>query len=460
MNKISKKYLMYSYFVFLLIIIMTYYIISKINLVDGLNNWVIITFLINGGISVINIIRDNKPFSLNKIFWYFNFFFLFLSPLIQYLSGYKPWNFYISDDILLKSNLLISVWIIIYMFVNMIMDSKHEIQYKNRYFYVSKNEIKNMILFSIASIVLLIVFIGFGNLFVRQSNYIELGDDLINSLVSKFLRSIPIFGTTIYILMREKNKCKKNRLLLLIFISLTIVANFPSSISRYWIGTVYIGLLLLFLKDKIKNRSFDFLLIFVITVVFPFFTLFKRNDLLTVLNGNIFLPIEQVFNNVDFDAYSMFARIIIYTKTFGFEYGHQLICTLFFFIPRSIWHNKPFPTGVMVATKQNVFYTNLSSPLISEAYVDFGIIGVFVYAIIISYVISFLDNKYWKKKESNSINLLEIIYPFLLGFLLFLLRGSMQPVVTHAFSFFLFIFLKYFLTNKKKRRDNNESTNN
>lgn len=462
MNKITKKQLLYSYIVLVLILIMTYWYISQIKIVENLSFGVISTFFCIGIISIINIIKDNKPFSLNKVFWYFNFFFLFLAPLLQYFGGYHPWNYNISDNIYFKCNLLIIMWMLIYMAVNILVDSKKKLKEnkKEQVVQTTKNEIIKLFVFSIIAIGILISLIGFNNMFLRESNAVEIGSDLINSIVSKFLRSIPLFSLAIYLLLVKKQKARKSILVLLLFGILVLISNFPTSISRYWIGASYLGLALIYFKDKMKNRVFDIILIITLAVIFPFFTLFKNNDLMTVINSKMVLSIDQMFFNVDFDAYSMFARIVMYTKDFGLEYGHQLLCSLFFFIPRAIWVTKPYPTGVMVATKQGAFYTNLSSPLISEAYVDFGVIGVVIYAIMIAYIISWLDNLYWKKKENSNIGLIEVTYPFMLGFMLFLQRGSMQPVITHAFSFYLFIIMKYLLTKNLKRGKTNEVLNN
>lgn len=460
MIKITKKQILYSLIIFVAIVLITYGFIAQISTIKNHNIGVISTFICIELITIFNIIRDNKAFSLNKVFWYFNFFFLFLAPLIQYLSGYYPWNYIVSDNIYLRCNFLIIMWMIIYTFVNIIIDSKNTVNVKIKELTISNKELKKGLLISAIAFIFLVLLIGFKSLFLMETNTVDLGNDMFNSIVSKFLRSIPVFSLAIYIIMRQKRKCSNSKIYLILLLILTILLNFPTSISRYWIGAVYLGLLLVYAKNHIKNRTFDIMLLLVIIVVFPLFSLFKRYDLITVLSDNSLFSVESIFNDVDFDAYSMFARIIIYTKNFGFEFGHQLLCTVFFFIPRAIWVTKPYPTGVMVATKQGTFYTNLSSPLISEGYVDFGIIGVIFYAIILAIIVSKLDNVYWKRNTDGKISIIEITYPFMIGFMLFLQRGSMQPVITHAFSFYLYIMAKYYLTKFRKRGNANEMFNN
>lgn len=450
MNKISKKNLTYAFAIIIIIIMMTYVLVSGIDKKNDLDKEIIITFYVIGIISVINIVRDSKPFSLNKVFWYFNFFFLFLAPLIQYMGGYYPWDYYIEDKIFKKCNLLIILWMLLYMFINIKVDSKKQELKTEKILKISKNEIKKSILYSFGAFFILALLVGVKNLFFRETNTIDIGSDLINSIVQKFLRTIPVFSLSLYIILTQKNECKKSKFVFLLLLTFVIILNFPTSMSRYWIGTVYLGIAVILLKKHIKNRTFDIAIIVGLAVIFPAFTLFKRYDIFTVFREKMLLAMGNVYYNVDFDAYSMFARIIMYTKEYGLEMGKQLSCSLFFFIPRAIWISKPYPTGVMVATKQGANFTNLSSPLISEAYIDFGILGVIIVSILTSYIISKLDNKYWKKEHNeNNISIIEITYPFMIGFLLFLQRGSLQPVVTHAFSFYLYIILKYIISKFK-----------
>ena len=434
MNKISTKNLTYAFVITIIIIMMTYVLISGIDKKNGLDKEIIITFYGIGIISVINILRDSKPFSLNKVFWYFNFFFLFLAPLIQYMGGYYPWDYYIDDGIFKQCNFLIILWMLLYMFINIKIDSKKQV-------------LKEEKILSLGAFLILTLLVGVKNLFFRGTNTIDIGSDLTNSIVQKFLRSIPVFSLSIYIILTQKKESKKSKFIFLLLTALVIILNFPTSMSRYWIGTIYLGIAVVLFKEHIKNRTFDIAIIVGLAVIFPAFTLFKRYDIFTVFKDKMLLGMGNVYYNVDFDAYSMFARIIMYTKEYGFEMGKQLSCSLFFFIPRAIWISKPYPTGVMVATRQGANFTNLSSPLISEAYIDFGVLGVIAFSIAISYIISKLDNKYWKKEhDKNSISIIEITYPFMIGFLVFLQRGSLQPVVTHAFSFYLYIILKYIIS--------------
>ena len=143
MIKLSKKQIFYSYIIFVIIIVMTYRFIMQTKKIENLNVGVITTFLIIGAITVFNIIRDSKPFSLNKIFWYFNLFFLFLAPLLQYIGGYYPWDVRIDTELYLYCNFLILIWMIFYTFVNIFLDAKSKINIKEKALNISKMKYLN-----------------------------------------------------------------------------------------------------------------------------------------------------------------------------------------------------------------------------------------------------------------------------------------------------------------------------
>ena len=145
----------------------------------------------------------------------------------------------------------------------------------------------------------------------------------------------------------------------------------------------------------------------------------------------------------------MLARVLMYVDEIGLTYGRQILSTLFFFIPRRVWASKPIVTGAMVSGAQNANFTNLSAPLISEGYIDFGIVGIVVFSVLLAYALKKIDKYYWLVKDSECLDIIEIVYPFLIGFLIFMLRGALQPVVIFMFTFYLYSVLLYFLFNRK-----------
>ena len=209
-----------------------------------------------------------------------------------------------------------------------------------------------------------IVLIGFKSLFVRGENQINFDTGFINTIISDFIRTIPVYAITYAIYYYKKNRLNMFKIIILLILLLCL--NFPVSLSRYWVGSVYIGIGLIAFGKYLGTKTFDIGIIFVFAVIFPIFQLFKWYTLTDLVTGTTTINLIEVYNNADFDAYSLFVRTFEYVGDFGITYGKQLFTTLLFFIPRAIWPTKSIPTGELIATAQNQAFTNLSAPLQAE----------------------------------------------------------------------------------------------
>ena len=460
--KINKKKLMQSFLIFQFLILLTFVYIRKYD-INYNNVIVLITFIINGIIIILNISIDQREYSLNKTFWYFNFFFFFIAPLFQYLSKFKMWDFSISDNLYIKTNLYVTLCYFSYFITGFLskkirkknslsmtnVDSTNLSSSDNKSDFVCSSKIQTILLaLSVLSFLFLAFNISLKGLFSRELNSLSIGDATISVILENLFRSIPIYA---FLYNIYYYKIKKSGLFYIILeLALLILVNFPTSITRYWVGLVYIGIFIAFFDKKINKRKFDICLIIIFAVIFPIFQLFKWYSISDLLNGaNVSKRLFEVYNSVDFDAYSMFSRSINFVEKNGIEFGHQLLASIFFLVPRSIWPAKPNPTGQFIATQENQFYTNLSCPIFGEGFIDFGIIGAIGYSIILSYFITKLDNNFWKKNGQN-ISIINFVYPFLFGILIFMLRGSLQPVVVYTFTFFAFLFVIKKICFRKK----------
>ena len=437
--KFKTKDILNSMILFIVLASIIYIYIANINILNTMDKSVIISFILIGVIAIINVLSDKRTFSLNKTFWYFNLFFLFLAPLLQYISNYHMWGYDISDELHIKTNLWIIIWMLIYTFVNKVVKIEKRNKKEKREITINKKTLNIFFTISIVALIIGIALIGFSNLFLRSKNNVDLGADNISGIIIGLIRTIPVYATAYAIYYYQKNKT--GILYVIILFIITFLLNYPVSITRYWIGAVYIGLIIILLRKKLKNKAFDIGMIVVFAIIFPIFQLFKWYDLNDLIKGNIEISnLINVYNNVDFDAYSMLARAFLYMQDFSITYGKQLFSSVFFFIPRSIWSTKAIPTGQLIAEAQGQQFTNLSCPLIAEGYINFGYIGIIIYAVLIGILIKYLDNLYWNR-EKYIITTIDFVYPFCIGLLIFLLRGAFHPVVVYTFSFFLFIII-------------------
>ena len=76
---------------------------------------------------------------------------------------------------------------------------------------------------------------------------------------------------------------------------------------------------------------------------------------------------------------------------------------------------------------------NLSCPLPFEGYINFGVIGLIVFAVLIGILFSSLDEYHWKVSTSSEV--MSAYYPFFLGFSFFAMRGDLMSSFSYTVMF-------------------------
>ena len=439
--KIDTKKIYFSKIILAIIVLLVLLNIIEIEIKNNsIDILVLITFALIGIYSIFQIYKDKIPFTLNKTFWYFNLIFFCIAPLIQYLSDYEEWGFQISNNDYFKSNLFILVSMLIF---NIVYKGRKKIKSVEN-FKIKEINLKNihiMLLYMISFVcfVLMILNVGFSNLLSRETNTATLSDNnMFNTIYVHVMKCIPVFAFTL--IYYNKKKIDLGQIILLLMI---LLLNFPTSTTRFWMGAIFIGIfLILFCQKNMKNRLYDMLIIIIFVIAFPILYEFKFHDInYFIENGIEVTSIAESYNSVDYDAYSIIPRIFDYVKDNDIVYGQQVIGTILFMVPRGIWAAKPYPTGIVLATEQGQTYTNISCPYISEGYINFGFLGMLIFQVFLAYLCKKMDYLYWSTNDRNKY--VQVIYPYLMGFLIFLLRGSLHPVVVYFFCFcipIIFVF--------------------
>jgi hypothetical protein len=79
----------------------------------------------------------------------------------------------------------------------------------------------------------------------------------------------------------------------------------------------------------------------------------------------------------------------------------------------------------MVTEDLGFHFTNLSPPILAEPLVDFGLVGIPVIAALFGLMLSRLDRAYWESgTERSGLRVIDCIYPFWLGCIIFMTRGG------------------------------------
>lgn len=462
---ISRKKFISGSILLIILMIIVLYIFNGIDM-DGKNFLTIIGFSIIGIISIFNAIKDARIISMNKFFWYFQFVFMSIAPLCQYLSGYFPWGIQINEGDIETAVFLTIIWDLIYIFSYGKKGRKIKrgvLEKKIKKFVLGNREYTTfflMIVFcsSIVGFILLVKMIGFYNLFFRSENMLDIENSTVNFIVRKFLTALPAMVCTMFILSYKRKKSFLMMIEIIILIVLSVCANFPTSTTRYWMGTIFIGIVFIATVHRKESRIVDYGIVFGLLVAFPLFYLFKTMTIEDLFNGNInFGGIVNSFNTVDFDAFTIMARAIGYVREHGITWGNQLLNIILFFVPRGIWKNKPITTNVLIASAQNQKFTNLSCPLTAEGYVNFGVIGIILYCIVYAKINRALDDMYWEKSNDNKINLINMLYPFLCVITLYINRGPLQPAFIQTIALVLpLVIISLFNKTSRSRKEDYE----
>ncbi len=249
-----------------------------------------------------------------------------------------------------------------------------------------------------------------------------------------YLRPLPLFLFLFSIYYVKSIKLVTINEYILIFISglITLLLNFPTATARFYVFTVYLGIIVYFIKPDHKKAFFYLSLLVISLLGSNILDAFRYSDKFSLTNLSIKFNIASFFVG-HFDAYENFVHTIQYVELNGITWGNQLLGVLLFWMPRSIWINKPIGTGAFIAqehlSKYYIVYNdNLSAPFIEEMYINFHVLGVlfgtFMFGILLGlidygYRLSNLNSRFAQVKPMYAL-----LYPVLLGLLLFLLRGD------------------------------------
>ena len=112
----------------------------------------------------------------------------------------------------------------------------------------------------------------------------------------------------------------------------------------------------------------------------------------------------------------------------GIEYGRQLLLPLFFFVPRSVWPDKPVGSGYHVSLDWPLTSHNVSSPLVAEGFLNFGLPGSISFLFILGMLVRKVDLSIEGKRHDI---MTYPVYGYFIFNLYILLRGDLNTAVNY-----------------------------
>lgn len=377
-----------------------------------------------------------RLYSLSKVVFIFIFIFFGIVPLMNEVNDniMLGGEFDILDKI--KANLIILSGMIFFIYggslkinsFDRIVNNLPEIKKLNIFFYFLFGLIAFIILyrwnFNINSLLFWSTR-GEGNYF---HEVFAIGrDGRINFLMySRVIRPMPIVLLVIFIYFYKKNKNfftynqKLNNLIMLFFLTiLSVLLVSPTGVARWQAATLYIPLLIIFTRIWEKPFMMQLSLLGGLFIAFPFLDKFRGFTTWSQFNFKINFNWTK---GLHFDAYQNFVRVI---EIDLITYGNQLKGALFFFIPRSLWAEKPIGSGSYLAIKMDYIFGGISMPFIAEGYINFGLIGSLFFMLLLGIILGNLDRVAWNLKKANKDCLFLYYYYFLFGVVFFAMRGDL-----------------------------------
>jgi len=396
--------------------------------------------------------KEYSPFL--SAFIVFTFLFFLVAPIIQ-INSFESANplfitlFPYNEGLVIYTNILISLFNLVFFGSYLLLKKYTPLR---RIPKISENSLRvlpvTILCISVLCVVFLIASYGFIQDEISRPNWLP-SDYSIMALLGwkKVFFLVPLGGIILcFQYFKKENKKAINFItiaaVMLFLLVLLIWFKNPLTEKRNALGPIYICLLFLFLPRLFNtNIKTLFFLFFSMIILFPLSAILTHTDASfkeIAKDPNILLEhmkgggVSGAFNTLNYDAFFNITTTIDYVTVNGYSMGYQLLSGLLFFVPRSIWESKPNSTGQLVGDylidDYGYKFNNLSNPLVSEGYINFGIVGVVLMAFALALVIVKLLS--WIKSDDYLKKIMALYFAM---HLIFLLRGDF----TNGFSYYI-----------------------
>jgi hypothetical protein len=269
--------------------------------------------------------------------------------------------------------------------------------------------------------------VGVGNLFTSRAEFGDIEnvlwpDPTVSAIVGA-ISAVPILIAAHgwWNVTRSAERKSTGRMVAMVLTAISLFVTNPVSSARYHFGVIW-GSFLGPLGAYSTRRRTSFTMIGVIVgllFLFPIADLFRRKDSINAVRTGF---LAEYQGNGDYDAFGQLSNALLMTQTTPLQPGRQLLGLLLFWVPRSIWGDKPNGTGVVLAEFRGYNFTNLSAPIWAEMLVNFGVLGVIVLSALVAIGLGRLDRNYGAMAATGVGAIAASVLPF---YLLILLRGSL-----------------------------------
>ena len=412
--------------------------------------------------------------SLRVIYWFYSFVFMGVAPLVQ--GGIGVWRHGFDPSLLLNLSLILLIAHVSFIAgytpssqrwrrrtLNR-LQTQEQRGYSHQHFFLDGNKV---FLFSVATVIFSIVTsliygFHFSSSMIRE--IFGFSYSPLESMAEFSVRPFIFFAFSylLYAVVNGERRfiCKLS--LLCLFCSVFLIIG-PLSGARSIIFFLYFGLFIILARHKMSAHP----KLFGGILFAGIFGSEVQNLVRSFFDSGSDFALAGVnyFFQGHFDGFEMLGHTISHVNSQGVEFGSQLLSAVLFWVPRSLWPDKSIGSGDFIAFEhlaktEFVDFANFSMPLVGEAYLNFGMLGVCLSIFAVGWLCGKEDERFHTtRKFETSIAVKQPFEPLwmwrygtLLGIFLFVCRGDLQSGLSFAVGILLALACSWLMLHGRKHR--------
>jgi len=342
------------------------------------------------GTRIVILLVKGEPKWLQSMFWLFCYIWLGLAGLVQEATGNNPYDVQLSNGSVFTGSVVSLIGMAFYdIGIRAAAGFRAKVP-KRRARQLDARRVL-MLLATAPFLTLLLVQLtgGFSTLFVprsersaslQESGLLTAGNQAAGGVLTSLLIALPLVAavSSIFLIGARSDLLKRplGTSLSGINVALLLIVGNPISNPRFYAGTVILGLLLSRRQAHTPRgfRRTSLLILVALLVIFPYADYFRYASGVQPTNTESIRSLMTAKG--DYDAPLQIATAADFRSATGGTHGGQILGVLGFFVPRSVWPDKPGSTGALLSKYVNFSELNVSSPLWIEAYVDGGYLAL------------------------------------------------------------------------------------
>jgi len=379
---------------------------------------------LNGALSLAGLLIALRcQYPILFIVFYFDYLFFAVAPLQQIRVGFDP---IFENDAYLFPGILQCILFSLIALGATLLRARPYSQPAHRGFLarsvMEPRSFQLYALFSVTAVVTTILLLFYGQVLLtsRESFGQFLDSELGKSaglLLTSFFNPFTFIAAVIGLRAAQQSQSKLWMLLFGILLVAALVIVNPIVTARFRLSALLIFGLLVFVgwnSTRILASS-----VVAGLIVSPLLNSFRYDQETSDIR-----QIDKFFAHMDYDGLTIMCHTVYYVGQIGYSYGSNIISALLFFVPRSLWPDKSEHVTYYLFPYLHVYRgltsDNLSSPVPSEGYFAFGILGAIVFTMAVLKALITIERRAESSERNSPWQLIACVSPMLT---MILLRG-------------------------------------